>query len=231
LTQPDEHLEVEMDDYTQVPTAIIEASSTLINSSTKGTVSSPTQGSTETFVRLRRRTSPVEGGTQVHSPSPPPAPRPRNAFDALRAGARQAGAHGAHGPNDTDKRKRPGFLDEQAEESDEDNAWGFTGGKDDDENDDDLDNGYVPDLLDDANVTEEERTRLTELNAERFRYVVERRVGLLAFADMPIGRSNKRMMRGARQRPRKSRKVTTVQSGAATISCPTRRMRATERFV
>ncbi|KAL1405186.1 hypothetical protein Q8F55_008811 [Vanrija albida] len=63
------------------------------------------------------------------------------------------------------------FVDEQAEESDEDNAWGF--GKADDDEDDGMDEGYIPDLLDDAVVDAEEREKQKALADAKLREIAQ----------------------------------------------------------
>lgn len=143
-------------------------SSTLVNSSDKEALSASSPDS-EKFVRLRRRSShedeeAADPETQVQWDSPPStSPTKRNAFDLLHAGAQHAGRRA------DERARRSALVEEQAEESDEDNGWGFSTAKDGDENDDDLDNGYVPDLLDDAKMTEEEKNQQKELVAVKFR--------------------------------------------------------------
>lgn len=125
---------------------VTKSSSTLLNSG----LASPNLSEEQSFRRLRRRDSPL---------ATPSKGQTRNAFDALRAGAQEL------------ERKQNGksfLVDEQAEESDEDDGWGLPVAKEDEGNED-LDGGYVPDLLDDADVDEEERAAQAALAAEKFR--------------------------------------------------------------
>lgn len=65
------------------------------------------------------------------------------------------------------QQRRSEWVDEQAEESDED-GWMMPGlkGDEDDEGEDD---GYVPDLVDDQVIAEEEKRKQDELAAEKAR--------------------------------------------------------------
>lgn len=157
---------------TQLPTESateVDPSSTLIVSTSGAGQSSPTshqdatlsptQGSHQ-LKRLRRRHS--ETDEDAAESSTLPAPR-RDAFQALADGARRVLAHEAS----KGRRRDAAFVDEQAEESDEDNAWGLTKG--DDDEDDGMDEGYIPDLLDDATMDAEEREKQKELADAKLR--------------------------------------------------------------
>lgn len=111
------------------------------------------------LTRLRRR---------HRSPTPtkasPDRPLPsltRNAFDVLHAGAaRQA--------TTSNRAHNSELIDAQAEESDDENGWGFAANEaEDDEEGDEL--GYVPELVDDVAVAEDVRLEQDALAAEKHR--------------------------------------------------------------
>jgi mediator of replication checkpoint protein 1 len=157
------------------PEGLVKSSSTLLNSThsdgpSHEDLDMPSPEGDGHYGRLRRRGSDDDDGydgADATSPSPiKPKPKSKNAFDALQRGAAREARRA-----DLAKHK-PAFLDEQAEESDEDDGWGMNGGGGkDDEDDEDLDNGYVPELLDDAEVEEGEKSMQAALAAEKFRNV------------------------------------------------------------
>lgn len=125
---------------------------------------SPTQGEIS-LTRLKRRTTPPPQDPSVlANESPDPSVLP-NAFQyVMAAAARQSK------PKTT--RVKSNFVEEQAEESDEDFGWGPTGGqKEDEDGEEGDDEGYLEDLVDDQEVAEEERRRQDELALEKARYV------------------------------------------------------------
>lgn len=98
---------------------------------------------------------------QSSEPHKPSAVKPKevNAFDVLGAGARAQS-----------KQRRSNFVDEQAEESDEDNGWFLPQkGDGDEEEDDSGDEGYIKELVDDAALSTEEKSRLAMQAAEKHR--------------------------------------------------------------
>ncbi|KAK4684866.1 mediator of replication checkpoint protein 1, partial [Tremellales sp. Uapishka_1] len=127
--------------------------------------SSPSQALDEqTFTRLKRRTTPQRMSDDVDMTTSSPSPsKRRDAFSLLMAPKERPQAESISG-------KRSGFVDEQAEESDEDNGWAPIGGKEDEEDDEDQD-GYVEGLVDDEAVDEEERERQDALVAEKAREI------------------------------------------------------------
>lgn len=130
-----------------------EPSSPVLNSSAH-LEASPTQAS---FARLRRRQSsdvtPSSNTTGTKSNG-------INAFDVLGAGARAIS-----------KKQRSKFVEEQAEESDEDSGWFFPrkGDGEEDEEDSGDEDGYVKELVDDAALSTEEKSRLALQAAEKHR--------------------------------------------------------------
>lgn len=151
-------------------TGNVAPSSTLINSSDRPSdPTSPTLVSVEetTFTRLRRRqhsrTPSPEASPEpaLHQESEPEneAPRARNAFDLLNAGAR----HQAKPKGQSD------LIDAQAEESDDETGWGFLS-KEADE-DEDADEGYVPELVDDVAVSDDVREAQDALATEKHRAI------------------------------------------------------------
>ncbi|EIW72820.1 hypothetical protein TREMEDRAFT_58988 [Tremella mesenterica DSM 1558] len=121
---------------------------------------SPTQETQEKKVRrLRRRTS----FESLPSPSQTEREGPKNAFEMLMSRPKTK-----TGPEERRRLTDMNLFDEQAEESDEDNGWAPLGGEDEDE---DGDEGYVPDLLNDAELDEEEKRRYAELAAAKAREI------------------------------------------------------------
>ena len=62
------------------------------------------------------------------------------------------------------------LIDNQAEESDEDEGWAINRDNDD-EDDEGMDDGFVPDLVDDQAIDEEEKKRQDELAAAKLREI------------------------------------------------------------
>lgn len=65
-------------------------------------------------------------------------------------------------------------MDDQAEESDED-MFGFQA-KGDDDDDEDMEadgDGYVPNLVDDSKIDEDDKTQQDSLVTEKHRFVIE----------------------------------------------------------
>lgn len=129
----------------------------------------PTQEDDHTLTRLKRRESRDTEIDEIVS-SPRPQETARNAFDQLMFNARAPVATMDMGRKDKGKMKS-NFVDEQAEESDEDNGWLPVSGAGDDEENDEEEDGYVPDLVDDKEVEAEERRRQDELAAAKARSV------------------------------------------------------------
>lgn len=152
--------EVEHDSGVQIPPSSTEKGSSHLP------VTSPTQ-ETPALSRLKRRNTPdpSEEDEDAHSSSSHTLDDdedvPTNAFDTLMKAARRPRERVVGKSN---------LLDEQAEESDEDNGWGPIGGPED-EDEDVEDDGYVPDLVDDQHIDEEEKKRQDELAAEKARFV------------------------------------------------------------
>lgn len=135
--------------------ASAHTSSAVLNSSSH-LEASPTQA---TFARLRRRGSVDDVRSGVISSSTTTKTNQTNAFDMLHAGARAAS-----------RKQKSNFVDEQAEESDEDNAWFFPQkGDGDDDEEDSGDEGYIKELVDDAALSTEEERRLAMQAAEKHR--------------------------------------------------------------
>ncbi|BEJ18178.1 hypothetical protein CspHIS471_0704550 [Cutaneotrichosporon sp. HIS471] len=159
---------------TQLATNGAELSSTLINSSdrpsdpTSPTTAEPDGDDEMTFTRLRRRRSsaysPNErptptGPLHVIQSSPERPTRPRNAFDLLNAGAaRQQKAR--------DKARDSELIDAQAEESDDDAGWGFVAKE---AEEDDEEDGFVPELVDDEVLPDDIREAQDALATEKAR--------------------------------------------------------------
>lgn len=136
--------------------------STLIDPVSEGNnVPSPTQQDRASFVRLRRRGS---SSSPTDSPQLDVKSPKRNAFDMMTAGARQAARRAEL------RQAKSALVDEQAEESDEDNGWMFHN-KGDDEEDDGDEDGYVPDLVDDTTISEDQQKEQDSLAAEKRRCV------------------------------------------------------------
>lgn len=134
--------------------ASVLPSSTVLNSSSHFETS-PTQAN---FARLRRRglasaESPGDAGNLSMVKA-----KEVNAFDVLDAGALAESRKG-----------RVNFVDEQAEESDEDNGWFFPQKDEGDDEEDSGDEGYIKELVDDAALTAEEKSRLAMQAAEKHR--------------------------------------------------------------
>lgn len=99
--------------------------------------------------RLKRRRTgslTLERGEEAPSVSPPleSSPVKKNAFELLQAGAarqQRAAERSA---------ERAGFVDEEAEQSDEEDAWGTVRKDKDDDEEEDEEDGFVPDLVNDA---------------------------------------------------------------------------------
>ncbi|WVQ85692.1 hypothetical protein IAT38_007858 [Cryptococcus sp. DSM 104549] len=139
---------------------------------------SPTQGSRQ-FTRLRRRAS---GSVPLTSRSSSPeqeleptqissAQPKRNAFDLMRDGARAKSSVGP-GEGKKSKRGRNEYMEDQAEESDEDNGWGWAKDPEaDDEDDPEEDNAYLKELVDDQKVDDDERLKQDELAAQKLREI------------------------------------------------------------
>ncbi|CAK9782252.1 hypothetical protein CC85DRAFT_325372 [Cutaneotrichosporon oleaginosum] len=143
-----------------------EPSSTLINSSDRPSdPTSPTTAEPEpelddevTLTRIRRRRSSAQLSSGPSSPEIP-TPRPRNAFDLLNAGAARQKARDS-------KTRDNALIDAQAEESDDDAGWGFVTKE---AEEDDEEDGYVPELVDDEVVADEIREAQDALATEKAR--------------------------------------------------------------
>ncbi|ORX34134.1 hypothetical protein BD324DRAFT_636765 [Kockovaella imperatae] len=123
---------------------------------------SPTQDA-HSLVRLRRRVSSPVIMPQATFGGPSTLGRGTNAFDQMmKASLRREEKARAVNHN---------LIDEQAEESDEDTGWAALGGEEDEE--DGADEGYVPDLVDDEAVDEDERKKQDELAAAKAREIAE----------------------------------------------------------
>ncbi|BEI87151.1 hypothetical protein CcaverHIS002_0704970 [Cutaneotrichosporon cavernicola] len=158
---------------TQLVTNDVELSSTLINSSdrpsdpTSPTTAEP-DGDEMTFTRLRRRRSSSYSPNEIPTPtgpihviqsSPERPTRPRNAFDLLNAGAaRQQKAR--------NKARDSELIDAQAEESDDDAGWGFVAKE---AEEDDEEDGFVPELVDDEVLPDDIREAQDALATEKAR--------------------------------------------------------------
>lgn len=82
-----------------------------------------------------------------------------NAFDLLNAGARAE-----------TRKEKSNYVDEQAEESDEDGGWVFPQRDDGDVDEEDSgDDGYIKELVDDATLTTEEESRRAMQTVEKHR--------------------------------------------------------------
>lgn len=136
---------------------------------------SPTQYDGPWLTRLKRRTSehsehdPLDhlpGSPDLVFEEPLPEIQRHSAFDRMMEAA-------ANLPVDKEKKRlafKTNMIEEQAEESDEDNGWAPIGGADEDEDaDGDEDEGYVPDLVNDDQVDEEEKRKQDDLAAEKAR--------------------------------------------------------------
>lgn len=153
-------------------------SSTVLNSDPH-VEGSPTQPS---FARLRRRLSTDSTRSRKNDDAALGTAQSSrtNAFDLLRDGAREAS-----------KKKRSDFVDEQAEESDEDSGWFFPGRHGEEEDDEDAgdEEGYLKELVDDAALSDEEKSRVAMQAAEKHRYV---RVGYRADCYQGVDSSRRR---------------------------------------
>lgn len=139
-----------------------ESSTTDVGTS-RVTVPSPSQPDGP-LRRLKRRTS-NDLSAQVEAQAPPSTATAKNAFDMLMT-SRSA-------PPKAEERRRlreTNLFDEQAEESDEDNGWAPLGGPEDEDDDKD-DEGFLPDLVDDVAIDEDEQARNRELAAEKQREI------------------------------------------------------------
>ena len=127
----------------------------------------PTQ-TTQTFSRLkRRRTSdPDRPDESMANPiSSPPVAKKRNVFDHMMIASKR----------NEEKRIAAidnNLIDEQAAESDEDNGWASLGGEED-ENEEGMDDAFVKELVDDAEIDTEEKQKQDELAAEKARQIEE----------------------------------------------------------
>lgn len=148
---------------TQPATNDIQPSSTLVNSSERPSdPTSPTTAEPDEEVALtrlrRRRDSPISAHSSPERPTPT---RPRNAFELLNAGAARQKARDS-------KMRDSELIDAQAEESDDDDGWGFTA-KEAEEDDDEDD--IVTGLVDDAEIADELREQQDALVTEKARAV------------------------------------------------------------
>jgi mediator of replication checkpoint protein 1 len=117
--------------------------------------------------RRQRSPSSTESGDDEAEIDPGQESRPADAFSRLMAADQR---HLTKHQKQAKARIRSNLVDEQADESDEDN-W-MTGGQtkeDDDEEDEDLD-AFLPGLVNDEEVSEEERKRQDALVAAKNRY-------------------------------------------------------------
>jgi len=103
--------------------------------------------------------------TEIASdPAPVAQPRPRNAFDVLKAAPR---SQLKLDPKSIAERKAR-FVEGEAEESDEENGWGGGTRQDDIEEDEDP-NAILEELVDDAEKTVEELEREEQQRQQKYR--------------------------------------------------------------
>jgi hypothetical protein len=99
----------------------------------------------------------------------------RDAFAALRDGQQKEARKRAEGEYREKGKKKNLFVDEQAEESEEDERYNIRGmqrkGDSDGDDDDDDELGSVEDLVDDQKVPEPEQAEQDARAVERFRSV------------------------------------------------------------
>lgn len=99
--------------------------------------------------RLKRRRTSVESSTEDEAISAEPSPSaPRNAFQVLHEAAQRQ-------PDRTTEQASvlAGFVDQQAEESDEEDVWGDKRKEDDEDDEAEDQDAFVPDLVNDAAVS------------------------------------------------------------------------------
>ncbi|KAL7423541.1 hypothetical protein Q5752_001121 [Cryptotrichosporon argae] len=136
---------------------------------------SPTQA-TPVLRRLKRRATPPLGtsGSGAMDVDMEPDAEPTEAQPTAPSSAFEVMQRAAERQRRREERRaalRAGneLLDQQAEESDDGDMWGPIGG--DDNDDEDGDEGYVPDLLNDEERTEAQRKADEERAAEKFREI------------------------------------------------------------
>lgn len=198
-----------MFDFAPQSASEVELSSTQRDTSEPGA-----GGSTENSVSPRRSRSPSASSSGgEHDEIPFAETRPTDAFAKLMAAdQRPLTKH----QKQAKERIRSNLVDEQADESDEDN-WLMPGQKnEDDEEEDEDDNAFLPELVDDQEVSEEDRMRQDALVAQKNRQVPCRRSLVSMLTN--VGRSNLPTMPSEKLRLEKSPRGNTVPSVAERIS-------------
>ena len=182
-------------------------------------------GSTENSASPQRRRSPSVSSEDEDEDDEAPLPEshPTDAFARMMAAdQRPLTKH----QKQAKARISSNLVDEQADESDEDN-WLMPGQKNEEEEEDDGDDdAFLPDLVNDEDISEEDRMRQDALVAQKNRSVP---FILTSICSDSAGRYNSPMMPSERLKLVKSQRGNTELNAVAKISTQTMKMEHRER--